>query len=512
MKSCFPSLLTVVLVLIGISIGSAHESFTTEPGVILTPPSNSTATETAILLHAGDPDIPIESYFGLLRSIQNTSSYNLWVAIPYYGKKEFLSNEVCEFTPILKILREVLLIDTDNVFISGHGKGGFVLQNHVTEHAPNTTGAIMMGSYPLSNIITHPEYRFPVPVLIIGGELDGIASITRMTRTFSEMLNAPNATNYYNYSVCLLRGVNHTTYLSGIMPPTILEQDLNSEVDYDLAVSAVTNVTNAFIAIHSNSTHKESSIEILKDYVYNMTLPLVTPILQSLRLEGSVLLGSKVANSTPWLEQLADYVAQIDPIKYTMIADDDSGTSFYDFVFNDPKVDVLSRTHVRESIYSYKKYAECLEADTPSCPQSAEYISVKFKNAEAVWKAFDIPGKPLEINCSHLNQLATNTIFYSLPYPTRLRYLKYGLVLQFMNDELFDSSFKWLISEPKLKEEADSYSITAPLYKTGSNVKDSLSDLFYCKLISPARVAEWIYTDGLRRNYSAGTKTKTAKE
>jgi len=77
------------------------------------------------------------------------------------------------------------------------------------------------------------------------------------------------------------------------------------------------------------------------------------------------------------------------------------------------------------------------------------------------------------------------------------RYLNIGQKLEFMNDTIASSYFDWEhFSSIKYKNTTDTYQVTS-----GQNLDERHIDGYmghiHCRLMSPARILEWILVDGL---------------
>lgn len=79
------------------------------------------------------------------------------------------------------------------------------------------------------------QVEFPLPTLTVGGELDGLCRLTRITEalysqvTFSE--NATAATR--SMPVTVVEGMNHMQFASGEPPFLVKQRDLMPEIAED---------------------------------------------------------------------------------------------------------------------------------------------------------------------------------------------------------------------------------------------------------------------------------------
>ena len=71
-----------------------------------------------------------------------------------------------------------------------------------------------------------------------------------------------------------------------------------------------------------------------------------------------------------------------------------------------------------------------------------------------------------------------------------------------MEDKESNSGPGWVYSPLHFKNSTESMQVTAPrLLSPTDFFVAKAAGMLYCKIISPARVAEWILTDGLKKNY-----------
>ena len=60
-----------------------------------------------------------------------------------------------------------------NLYIGGHSLGGIMLETYINDHPDLASGIILLGSY-LPDLFGDVSNQFPVPVLTVVGELDGL--------------------------------------------------------------------------------------------------------------------------------------------------------------------------------------------------------------------------------------------------------------------------------------------------------------------------------------------------
>lgn len=96
----------------------------------------------------------------------------------------------------------------------------------------------LWGSY-VSKSIHDPALNYGVPVLTVGGEMDGwMARITRIAQAYDQMKNSSIGfdKSKYSYPVVIIEGLNHASFLSGIPPSAVQNKDLRAFISIEEAI------------------------------------------------------------------------------------------------------------------------------------------------------------------------------------------------------------------------------------------------------------------------------------
>jgi hypothetical protein len=121
--------------------------------------------------------------------------------------------------------------------------------------ADSAAGVVLMGSFITRAFKTgktsegRPQVEFPVPTLTIGGELDGLCRISRITEalytqiTFDENPDIAAST----LPVTVIPGMNHMQFASGEIPPFVKGSDLQHEISEDEAQAIAVADAAAFM-------------------------------------------------------------------------------------------------------------------------------------------------------------------------------------------------------------------------------------------------------------------------
>ena len=224
--------------------------------IILTPLENKKGPISVLYFIQG-AYLSTSQYIPLLSKLQSTVSFPLWIGIPQCPGNvaaipNCISNGVDRITKKMKLQG---LIKEQFNFYSGHSLGGAMLPGYV-ENQTNSNGMILLGSYLIRTYKTgqttegRPQVEFPVPVLTIGGELDGLCRITRITEnlytqvTFSE--NPDLAATIL--PVTVIPGMNHMEFASGEVPSFVKDHDLQADIPEEEAQEKVTADMATFLS------------------------------------------------------------------------------------------------------------------------------------------------------------------------------------------------------------------------------------------------------------------------
>ena len=104
----------------------------------------------------------------------------------------------------------------------------------IQDHPDMASGIILIGSY-LPDLFGDTSNQFPVPVLTVVGELDGM-TISYVYREYKESIAAEEAMGVEDrYPVVVIDDANHGQVASGDIPSFVTDSDIPSPISFDLA-------------------------------------------------------------------------------------------------------------------------------------------------------------------------------------------------------------------------------------------------------------------------------------
>ena len=464
-------------------------------------------------------------YEPLATAIQSSSGFALWIGIPEMPLD--LAEPLVLSGAISRVLKSMAGhgMNASAVFYAGHSLGGVILQDYVYSSGKSSHGQILMGSFLLRK---YRNETYPVPTLTIGGELDGLTRVTRiMEEYYHRISEAPDinvATR--SFPVTVIEGMSHFQFASGDPPKHVKDNDLKPEITFDSAHTSVASLVAAFIAIQMGDGRGFSTIQDAVGAAGSFVKPLIT----AYQMEGFYNFLPPCYDQTPgpycttgcsWTEQaqvimgglpqgpgLIDKdafhpVYQINPVHLPHVTNNCS---------NPDSSCTLHSVTVSQNVYE-----DLDKLDTASTYTSAKEIRAKLKSRQTVMQAAGMKNVSFNISdapsiCKQINEQAYNWGINNAATKSYNRYISFGEYMT-MGEDLgpYNVGPEWIWNPLKFIETKNStggavLEVKAVMMKTPTvyYVK-AAAGMHYCKLLSPARVMEWIYVDGLRKYYSIKT-------
>ena len=160
--------------------------------------------------------------------------------------------------------------------------------------------------------------------------------------------------------------------------------------------------------------------------------------------------------------------------------------------------------------------------DTGGASSSAIEMRHKMKSRESCYE--QVNGGPVEEDfeiCGKINQHSIDWAMSRLPAKTLKRYQEYGEYLEIGPDIYSKTGTNWTYSAlhetrrcnkttHKYYTAVESNYLYLKTIANGCKFRPQTEcGVHYCKILSPAHVMEWAYTDGLRFNLSIANQNKT---
>eukprot|EP00746_Dinoflagellata_sp_MGD_P049346 gnl/MRDRNA2_/MRDRNA2_222997_c0_seq1.p1 gnl/MRDRNA2_/MRDRNA2_222997_c0~~gnl/MRDRNA2_/MRDRNA2_222997_c0_seq1.p1 ORF type:complete len:547 (-),score=83.71 gnl/MRDRNA2_/MRDRNA2_222997_c0_seq1:14-1654(-) len=496
-------------------------------------PNLTSGSHVGIVLITG-AEIPNTAYTSLLQAMQETAAaknVSLFAGAPWYWfstpQPVDLSFRIDAVTHSFKAKG---MHPDAPIFYAGHSLGTVFLQDFTLGRKKSVAGQILMGGYILRKYY-YPNFSYEVPTVTIGAELDGQARISRI------------AENYYqtrgktDFPVVILEGQSHMQFASGEPPSTVKKNDLQPEVD---EVTAHKNIAAVAVDFMLARVGFSDAGDVLKTKV-KATSDLIAPLIKAYEYEGSrrfnapsqiggpgekTCMRGGCSNQSEWAKNAQKLISADIPGHTLNISNEYVDLGGSPATGQDFHLPVISNNSGSSTI-SITTYSGCYwndlineefeDLDTALTFTSAQEIGTKLASRQCSL----ITGAGIDANfsvddpdfCAQANQKAYDWALANAPAHTAERYQKYGQKmvmgktraaqggplflysrLQFNVGKDTDKTVTVVSAEQKT--EIDYWKKHFP-FPRPSSIPDP-GCYHYCKLLSPARVMEWMYVDGLR--------------
>ena len=455
----------------------------------------------------------------LAKDIQAASEYSLWVGIPEFTIDVPL--EVTLGSGIDRIIKQMNTsgMNTSTTFFAAHSLSGIALQKYLADNKRDgASGQLLMGSF-LQRRYQNETYPIPTLIINISGELDSVCRVTRIMESYYNR----TVYNPETFPTVVIRGMSHFQFASGEPPLLVKDFDLKPEISYNDAHNNISFVVDAFISASLGNSTSRTALKAL----VNDTGTFLEPILKAYEKEGFYNFKPPCYENPPspactvgcpWTEVS---VASMGGSRVPNVNDADA---FHpaDEIFpaiHHPKITgtcsaplpscVVNLTSVSQNIYE-----ELDKADTGLVATSASEIRGKMKSRQAMMEAAGISNVSFNTSdnfsiCRMINMQAYTWAMSIADSRTVTRFYQYGVPMV-MGEDLgpYNNGAIWIwtplrYTDAKNSTGGDIVEIRSGTLRTPIDyILKGFAGMHFCKLLSPARVTEWIYVDGLRAHYS----------
>ncbi len=523
---------------------------------IVLEPKSQKKRPTVGLIYIQGEGIPVDRYVPVAEAIQDASTdLKIWVGLPrFLGKSPIPRETGLAVDQALRAMKKAGMPEKAHIFYIAHSVGGIAIQKYLKAYPERAKGLILTGSFlgkwNLSNLDNHGRtvICYPVPVLTIGGTLDGLARITRIAAAYwYQQINPSENKNKNsdpdNFPVVTIDKATHMQFASGSATSFVKAFDLTPQVDDDTIHKEVAQLVYHFICtlLHETASEVHTSFLANKRDATHQTLE---PIINAFRYEGYNGFKPPCYNRqedntrtdpcctpfSPWIQDRANEIMagskDLPPgiHHFELNAIDSFHRSYSILPVHLPQIRnqcnghepcKLTVTSVTQALYGI------LDAlDTGLFPIAAFSLRTKLNSRQKFWQhagfpnpdyqETDGPSRGKEIN-EHLYQWA----IHNASEPARLQFEQLGVEMVMGEDVIpvVPAGPLWLLNYPKftyLMEDKKAKNslpkavqVRSTVLKTPTNYPIKASAGFhYCQLLSPATATEWIYVDSLRAKAS----------
>lgn len=441
-------------------------------------------------------------------AIQELTPFPLWVAIPQILDNEPIPVGITLYIDYVKGELKNLGLTNTKFFFGGHSLGSAAIAKWAHTAGDQVLGVVLQGGY-VTRAIADPARNYGAPVLTVGAEYDGwLASVTRISLSFDQMLSSHEgySKSKYTYTTVVLPGLSHASFLSGSTPAKVQETDLRATTSINNAIKLNSQIVSAFFEITANG--KSNSPDAVKtvDKFVEQSWPIMGPILAMFKLEGNPDYSS-YNKQNPIINSAYEYV--VEPLAKSHKFDISNtylsqGILEGAFEHSRPvmenegsKLKLVSDSHTWYP-HGTNHYLDVSEE------QAAYDIGAKMKSRAGI---YDFLKKSMsgvkELTCQEMNQRTYDMVLSNWNQTARKSmYLKSGSLIKFVEDKQESIGPLWINEGSSIKNTTSGYEIGALSLLSPVNfaVKD-LAGMHYCKLMSPARMIEWMYVGSLHKEH-----------
>lgn len=443
------------------------------------------------LIFISDQFVAGKKYTNTAKAIQEASNLRIWVALTgSYLEKQITSGQVKQRieSAIFKLKHAGMASDT---FVGvGHGLGG----EYLAEQVPNTAlGAVVLLGSTLPRDVMLRD--FPVPVLTLFAELDGLMRITRAAEEYRKLTDDVLWTflpGVFKTPVLFIEGANHSQFASGAMPPHIAFGDLLATVTEDEAHAMIGRHINNFLIV-SFGTNQTENDEAIRQLIAGFFQSVVKfqPFLDLKRLDSD-------GDESMWTVLAQEYFAgeysdRVDIFNHVM-----EGSSFFT---TRPSIKSVGKRVVVGTAAEVKAESGWDLFKDYLNIESLREISMKLISKDAIWKKLvgknDTMLRSPPNTCKSLNELAL-TLALSLSSATaQHRYKTHGRPIIFEEDIMHGSNMWW--GPASLKTWNDDSGLHVQSVAMVTSITSFLNPgVHYCKVMPLYRAMEWVNIDSLR--------------
>ncbi|OWF39404.1 uncharacterized protein LOC110465078 [Mizuhopecten yessoensis] len=450
--------------------------------IFLTPRVALARTVVVVILPEAGVDNSLYKQFG--ETIQKKSPYRTWsVLADLHGKAARLEDIPAIVWSVRDRLREEGLNGgAYDLFLAGHGTSGFPVQLYASIYPAEVDGILLYNSY----LRQGQMVTFPVPILTISGDLDGVNRITHIADMLIDNINVGDGNDEESLlqrsPIVVLEGVNHGSLITGELPENLKMADVYSDLPIDRAIDTISQITSTFL-VKTVDQDSSSMSSLLK--ASRKTLTLLQPIMDIKRMTlDSTLKSTWVTYAQIWLSGI--------------LGPDSAKIHVQSYVNRNLEPALMEQLDGSVTIFTFSEmvYSDDGVRDDDMPPATPKLLEIKSKlfNAQRLQTVLsNTSGNGNIKTCRDINYASFVYTYNSAQNITRKRFDETHSGIMFHDDIVARSKPEWE-QQPLVVEHRDnvlhvtSVSWTSPIPAEG---------IVYCKLLPPPRIVEWMYVDSL---------------
>ncbi|RUS70826.1 hypothetical protein EGW08_021409 [Elysia chlorotica] len=430
--------------------------------------------------------------------LQDVCPLRLWIAILDPPKNVTLT---LDNLPVL--LYEVVDKLNDNgmgpradLFLAAHGQAGHVVSVY-TEAVPGTVrGLVLLGT----SLHTGTSLAsFPVGVMTVVGELDGLTRVTRIASTVQALEEAATSDPdlIVRHPIVLVDGSNHGIFVGDGLPSPLYEFDIDPEVDQFEVLQEAVDMISLFI---TNMAQAPEDAQIRAKEMFTMSFEHAKSVTEPIRSLRNLTQG---AMKSYWVKMAQKWLSGLEG-KESSLLEVDSFVTTSEILPLPPTLGVEDGINyvITFSDVTYPGRVDTAQSDNIVTAQTAPLeIAARMIGPERIHKILINTTIARNYTCRDLNYASFQTAYHTASKKAQTRFDQVNRYVRFLPDIVMDSEIEWEHTPLKVEVVGHELHVTGISYKTINDENLSpYAGLYFCKLLPPERAMEWIYVDYIRRN------------
>jgi len=475
------------------------------------PPRNTTAENPKLLVFVPGGLVPNENYRATVEAIQAEVDFPLYAAVLGFASRLCITDGAQSIETGINRAFDIARgfgytgDRQEDMFLMGHSLGVTCALTYLQTYPD----ALKLGGYlPMAGFINESGpfdlTNFPVPVMLAAGENNGGPSRpSRNSHWFRQFLALQEAGDadevLARKPMLVFPDINHSDFCPGFF----VRRDLPSSTDPETATKIIAESVGAFLTLNAGqqpAADRTRALETMKKAL-EFTHEIMDPMLVALELEvtgGNGLIFPDVPNAkAPWCQVaqeiiVADAGIDVPPARwrrestyYPTIDGVRSSRASWNFTASGQ---MIVQTH------GYNGYDFNLFGSAES--GAATEVACKMLSPGRVAEQLDL-GPDVRGDCKAVNQYAYEVALELAPERVLERYKRDGRGIVFADDVDAVAGPIFLETPLGMVQDNEALTVTSPFVKTSLNAF-IFPGVTYCKMLSPARALDWIYTEARR--------------
>ncbi|MBF0443696.1 MAG: hypothetical protein HQK54_17445, partial [Oligoflexales bacterium] len=296
------------------------------------------------------------------------------------------------------------------VFLTGHSQGGITAA--MAAPSMELGGLILLGAYiPRTVVIGSSLKEYPLPVMTLGGDLDGLTGVPFIAREYRSYLEwlASGAGDAYQKPVILLPGFNHMSFVDAGQ----FSGDLRAEIPMGEAHGRIAALVDSFIRWHLSLGRDAGAVRVLDQHLAR-TDELLRGFLVAQRLDEKICAEMQI--------RVAGYAEGSRPAFDVQQRTYAKKSESFGFIMDKAAFQEEDGEH-RIIVPTFLEFPLNLADISSKASLAPAVIACKMKNRDAIDLEWRQSGPEKEPTCAELNAEAVRAAFALLRPQQKARFL-----------------------------------------------------------------------------------------